>query len=59
MHSLHPFPRVPLQKVESKTSIVWCNCNTPCRDNNDKDYGIQYGLKKDFNPRVDILATYL
>ena len=23
-------------------------CNTPCRDNNDKYYGIQHGLKKDF-----------
>ena len=35
------------------------NCNTPCRDNNDKYYGIQHGLKKDFEPHIDISATYL
>ena len=35
------------------------NCNTPCRDNNDKHYGIQHGLKKDFDPHVDISHTYL
>ena len=35
------------------------NCNTPCRDNDDKYYSIQYGLKKDFEPHVDISATYL
>ena len=34
-------------------------CNTPCRDNNDKYYGIQHGLKKDYEPHVDISATYL
>ena len=34
-------------------------CNTPCTDNNNKYYGIQHGLKKDFEPRVDISATYL
>ena len=34
-------------------------CNTPCRENNDKYHGIQHGLKKDFEPRVDISATYL
>ena len=35
------------------------NCNTPCRDNKDKYYGIQHGLKKDFVPHVDISVTYL
>ena len=34
-------------------------CNTPCRENGDKYYGIQHGLKKDFEPPVDISATYL
>ena len=34
-------------------------CNIPCRDNNDKYYGIQHGLKKVFDPHVDISATYL
>ena len=33
-------------------------CNTPCRDNNDKYYGIQQGLKKDFEPHVDKSVTY-
>ena len=33
-------------------------CNTPCRDNDDKFYGIQHGLKKVFEPHVDISATY-
>ena len=33
--------------------------NTPCRDNNDKYYGIQHGLKKDFEPHIDESATYL
>ena len=35
------------------------NCNTPYRDNNDRYYGIQHGLKKDFDPHVDMLVTYL
>ena len=34
-------------------------CNTPCRDINDKYYGIQHGLKKDFEPHFGISATYL
>ena len=34
-------------------------CNTPCRDNDDKYYGIQHDLKKVFEPHVDISATYL
>ena len=34
-------------------------CHTPCRNNNDKYYGIQHGLKMDFDPHVDISATYL
>ena len=34
-------------------------CNTPCRDNDDKYYGIQHGLKKVFEPHVDISAIYL
>ena len=33
--------------------------NTHCRDNNDKYYDMQHGLKKDFEPHVDISATYL
>ena len=35
------------------------NCNTLCRDNNDKHYDIQHGLKKDSDPHVDISATNL
>ena len=34
-------------------------CNTPCRDSDDKYYGIQCGLKKACEPFVDITATYL
>ena len=34
-------------------------CNNLCRENNDKHYGIQHGLKKVFEPHVDISATYL
>ena len=34
-------------------------CNTPCRDNNDKYYGIQHGLKNIFDLHVDISTTYL
>ena len=35
------------------------NCNTPCKDNDDRYYGIQHDLKKVFEPHVDISATYL
>ena len=34
-------------------------CNTPFRDNNDKYYGNQHGLKKVFDSYVDISARYL
>ena len=34
-------------------------CNIPCRDNDDKFYGIQHGLKKVSEPHVDISARYL
>ena len=34
-------------------------CNTPCKDNDDRYYGIQHDLKKVFEPHVDISATYL
>ena len=34
-------------------------CTTPCGDNDDKYYGIQHGLKKVFEPHVDISTTYL
>ena len=34
-------------------------CNTPCKDNDGKYYGIQHDLKKVFGPPVDISATYL
>ena len=34
-------------------------CNTACKDNDDKYYGIQHDLKKVFEPHVDISATYL
>ena len=34
-------------------------CHTPCGDNNDKHYGIHHGLKKVFEPHVNISATYL
>ena len=33
--------------------------NTPCRDNDDKYYGIQHDLKKVFEPHVDISAIYV
>ena len=33
-------------------------CNTPCRNNDDKYYGIQHGLKKVFEVHVDISVTY-
>ena len=52
MHSLHPFPGL-LGLYNAS------NCNTPCRDNNDKYCGIQHGLKKYFDPHVGISATYL
>ena len=35
------------------------NCHTPCRDNDDKYYGIQHDLKKVFEPHVDISAIYM
>ena len=47
------------KKEESKALYDEAKCNTPCRDNNDKYYDIQHGLKKDFEPHVDISATYL
>ena len=34
-------------------------CNTPCKDNDDRYYGIQHDLKKVFEPHVAISATYL
>ena len=34
-------------------------CSTPCRDNDDKYYGVQHGLKEVFEPHFDISATYL
>ena len=34
-------------------------CNTPYRGNEDKYYGMQHGLKKVFEPHVDISATHL
>ena len=34
-------------------------CNTPSRDKNVKYFDIQHGLKKDFEPHVDISAAYL
>ena len=34
-------------------------CNTPCKDNDDRYYGIQHDLKKVFEPLVDMSATYL
>ena len=35
------------------------NCNSPCRDNNDKSYGIHHELKKDLYLHVDISASIL
>ena len=34
-------------------------CDTPCKENDDKYYGIQHDLKKVFERHVDISATYL
>ena len=57
MHDLHPFTGVPPIKWKAKQELYdAAKCNTPCRDNNDKYYGIQHGLKKDFEPHVDISA---
>ena len=44
---------------EKQASYDAAKCNTPCRDNDDTYYGIQHGLKKVFEPHVDIPATYL
>ena len=35
------------------------NGKTPCCNNNNKYEGMQHVLKKDFDPHVDISATYL
>ena len=35
------------------------NYNPPCKDNSNKYYSIQLGLKKDFDLHVDESATYL
>ena len=60
MHSLHHSQGYHFKRW--KAIQAWydaSNCNFPCRDNNDKYYGIQHGLKKDLDPHLDILATYL
>ena len=60
MHNLHSFTGTPLKKWKAKQALQDASkCNTPCRDNNEKYYGIQHGLKKEFETDVNISATYL
>ena len=48
------------KKWEAKQALYdVAKCNTPCRDNDDMHYCIQHGLKKVFEPHVDISSTYL
>ena len=48
------------KKLKAKQALYdAAKFNTPCRDNDDRYYGIQHGLKKVFEPHVDISATYL
>ena len=48
------------KKLKAKQALYdAANCNTPCKDNDDRYYGIQHDLKKVFEPHVDISATYL
>ena len=44
---------------KAKQPLYASNCNTSFIHDNDKYYGIQHGLKKDFDCHVDISATYL
>ena len=60
MHSLQPSTGAPFIKWKAKQTLYDAsNCNTPCRYNDDKYYGIQHGLKKYSKSYVDISATYL
>ena len=54
--SYTPLQGYYIKKWKAKQALYDASkCNTPCRDNNDK----YYGLKKVFHPHVDISATYL
>ena len=56
--SYNPF-QVTTSKMEIKQTLCNAlNCTPHYKDNEDKYYGIQYGLKKDFDPHVDISATH-
>ena len=44
---------------QNKHCMMQQSVNAPCKDNDDKYYGIQHDLKKVFKPHVDISATYL
>ena len=59
-HNLYPYQGYHFKMWKAKQALYdLSNCNIPCRDNNDKYYGIQYELKKDFDPHVDISVTCL
>ena len=48
------------KKSKAKQALYGAaKCNIPCKDNDDRYYGIQHDLKKVFEPHVDISATYL
>ena len=56
----NPFTEYHFKKWKAKQELYNASkCNTPCRKNTDKYYGRQYGLKKDFEPHVDISVTCL
>ena len=60
MHDLNPFTGVPLKMWKTKQVLSdAAKCNTLCKYNDNKYYGIQHDLKKVFEPHVDISATYL
>ena len=55
-----PSQRYHFKKWKAKQALYDASkCNTPCNHNTNRYYGIQHGLKKDFEPHVDISATYL
>ena len=58
MHNVSPSQGYHFKRWKAKQALYHAfNCNTPCRDKNDKYYGIQHGLKKGFDLHRDISAT--
>ena len=67
VHTFYGFFNIWIYTNKNITQQMWkvkqalydaSNCNTPCRDNNDRYYGIQHGLKKDCEPYV-IYQTHI